>query len=269
VLVQAPGEYDLVQVNTPAVPDDELRDALRCQLRGSLPYSPDEAALDFVRVPQAAEAPQRPTLLVLVAPRSTVTLAVAPLLDCGVDIEAVDVPELAQRNLLQLAGAGDGTTAWLGFESNACLLTVHVGTVLAFARRIPVTGLAHDVETEHQLAYLSERIGTQVQRSLDLVERQLGQPPASRILLSPHRHAQRIARDVAERTGLQANVFDPLLALHVAEPGMTPDIWGHDVMIALGAALRVEEAPPPKRASGGWRQRIKSLRRLPALSASA
>jgi MSHA biogenesis protein MshI len=188
--------------------------------------------------------------------------------DCGVEIEAVDVPELAQRNLLQLAAADAGTTAWLGFENNACLLTVHAGSELAFARRIPVTGLAHDVETEHQLAYLSERIGTQVQRSLDLVERQLGQPPASRILLSPHRHAQRIGRDVAERTGLAVQVFDPLQALHVPESGITADSWGQDQMTALGAALRAADPKPVDGARPAWLQRLAALRR-PAAPASA
>lgn len=269
VVVLGPGEYDLVQVSAPAVPDDELRDALRWQLRGTLPYSPEDAALDFVRVPQAADAPQRPTLLVLVAPRSTVALAVAPLVDCGVEIEAVDVPELAQRNLLQLAATGAGTTAWLGFETNACLLTVHAGSDLAFARRIPVTGLAHEVETEHQLAYLSERIGTQVQRSLDLVERQLGQPPASRILLSPHRHAQRIARDVAERTGLGVQVFDPVQALHVPEPDITLAGWGQDQMTGLGAALRAADPTPVDGTRPAWLQRLAALRRPPAPATAA
>ncbi len=268
VVVLTPGEYDLVQMTAPAVPEEEMREALRWQLRGTLPYSPEEATLDYVRVPQAADAPQRPTLLVIVAPRSTVAMAVAPLVDSGLEIEAVDAPELAQRNLLQLVGGADGTTAWLGFESNACLLTVHAGEELAFTRRIPVTGLSQDVETEHQLAYLSERIGTQVQRSLDLVERQLGQPHASRIWLSPHRQAERIAREVAERTGLTVQAFEPLQTLDVPDRALTAEGWGHDQMTALGAALRTPAAAiaAPRAA---WLQRLAGLGRARAATATA
>src|SRR5207237_4904669 len=41
VLMLAPGQYDLHQVAAPAVPDEDLRDALRFQLRGSLAYPPE------------------------------------------------------------------------------------------------------------------------------------------------------------------------------------------------------------------------------------
>jgi MSHA biogenesis protein MshI len=267
VVVLAAGEYDLLQMAAPNVPDEEVRDALRWQLRGTLPYSPEEAALDFVRVPQPAEAPQRATLLVVVAPRSTVALAVGPLLEQGVEIDAVDVPEFAQRNLQPLAGAAaERTGAWLGFETNACLLTVQLGGELAFARRIPVTGMTQDIGTEHQLAYLADRIGTQVQRSLDLLERQLGLPSAAQVMVSPHQHAAYFARELAERTALPVNVFD-IAALAQGVSASGDGQWSHDHMLALGACLRSAEAPATPAATA-WTQLLGRLRRAPAAVAA-
>jgi MSHA biogenesis protein MshI len=277
VVVLAAGEYDLLQMAAPNVPDEEVREALRWQLRGNLPYSPEEAALDFVRVPQAAEAPQRHTLLVVVAPKSTVALAIAPLVEQGIEIEAVDVPEFAQRNLqaLPLHSLGNMTgnmntpssSAWLGFETNACLLTVQSEGELVFARRIPVTGMAQEIDGEHQRAYLADRIGTQVQRSLDLVERQLGQPAVAALTVSPHPHGAYFARELAERTALPVQVFDPAaLAAHAhdarAAAGLR-EALGHDHMLALGACLRAASAPASEAASA-WSQLLARLRQAPA-----
>ncbi len=272
VVVLAAGEYDLLQMAAPNVPDEEVRDALRWQLRGTLPYSPEEAALDYVRVPQAADAPQRATLLVVVAPRSTVALAVGPLVDQGIEIEAVDVPEFAQRNLEVVAGShANGqaarTSAWLGFETNACLLTVQLGGELVFARRIPVTGMTQDIATEHQLAYLADRIGTQVQRSLDLLERQLGLPSAAQVTMSPHQHAAYFARELAERTSLPVSVFD-IAALARGVTASGDGHWSHDHMLALGACLRSTDAAAAPAASA-WTQLLARLRATPAAASAA
>lgn len=277
VVVLAAGEYDLLQMAAPNVPDEEVRDALRWQLRGTLPYSPEEAALDFVRLPQAAEAPRRHTLLVVVAPKSTVALAVAPLVEHSIEIEAVDVPEFAQRNLqaLPLHSLGNTTgntntpssSAWLGFETNACLLTVQSEGALVFARRIPVSGMAQAIDGEHQRAYLADRLGTQVQRSLDLVERQLGQPAVAALTVSPHPHGAYFARELAERTALPVQVFDPAaLAAHAHDARAAASLreaLSHDHMLALGACLRAASAPASETASA-WSQLLARLRKAPA-----
>lgn len=259
VVVLAPGEYDTLQLAAPTVPDDELRDALRWQLRGTLPYSVEEAAIDFVRVPESGNAPPRPTLFVVAAPKSTVARAVAPLLEVGAQVTAVDVPEFAQRNLDALNGPIDdeASTAWLGFETNACLLTVQCGQELTFARRIPITDLSADSEGDNLVAYLSDRVATQVQRSLDLYERQSGHQRVRRLLLSQSRNSARFARELAARTVLEARVFDPGAALHLAEPAGGTAGWTHDHLWALGGALRpAEQSLPAALGPSLWLNRL-------------
>lgn len=276
-VVLAPGEYDTLQVTAPAVPADELRDALRWQLRGTLSYSPEEAAIDFVHVPQPADAPPRPMLFVVAAPKSTVAHAVAPLQELGVAVEAVDIPEFAQRNLDALMGhgpapavgsaaaGGEGSSAWLGFETDACLLTVHLGGELTFARRIPITDHGADSDTENLITYPSDRVATQVQRSLDLYERQSGHPAVSRLLLSPHRHAHRFARELTARSLLDARVFDPAETLLAAEDGVGTAAWTHDHVSALGVALRGRSASADGADSlPGWLSRLGRRLSIPA-----
>jgi MSHA biogenesis protein MshI len=241
VVLLAPGQYDVHQVAAPAVPDDELRDALRWQLRANLAYPAEEAVLDFIRLPQATRG-KRP-LLAFTAHKPVVQAAVAPFVDNGVAVDAVDVPEFAQRNLARLAATA-ATNAWLGFERETCLLTAHSDGELAFARRMLLPGAqGADADAPDSAHYLAERVTVQTQRTLDLFERQSGLPPATEIIVGPHRHAEVIAAALAERSGLAVSCFEPRAAFELGdEAAHAARESARKALAAIGAALREETA---------------------------
>jgi MSHA biogenesis protein MshI len=241
VVLLAPGQYDVHQVPAPAVPDDELRDALRWQLRANLAYPADEAVLDFIRLPQATRG--KPALLVFTAHKPVVHAAVAPFVDNGVAVDAVDVPEFAQRNLARLAATAT-TSAWIGFERETCLLTAHSDGELAFARRMLLPGApAADADGSAAAHHLAERVTVQTQRTLDLFERQSGLPPVTEIIVGPHRHVEIVAAALAERTGLAVSCFDPQAWFDVGDAAAS---GGREsarrALAAIGAALREDAA---------------------------
>jgi MSHA biogenesis protein MshI len=240
-LVLSAGEYDLHQMPAPVVAADELRDAVRWQLRSVLPYSPDEAAVDFVRVPHPAEHATRPMLIAVAARRALLEEAARSFDAAGIELDAVDVPDFAQRNLGVLRAGAEGSHAWLSFEGETCLLTVQLGDELAFARRIQLPTLRSatdviDLDAEAALPSIDERIANQVQRSLDLFERQSGLPAVLQMHVAPHPQAPLIARALADRTGIDTVVFDPREALDFSPTTRTEAL--PDVFFALGAALR-------------------------------
>jgi MSHA biogenesis protein MshI len=261
VLTLAPGQYDLHQLAAPVVPAEELRDALRWQLRGNLAYAPEEAAIDFVRVPHGVESHNKETLLVVTAHRPLIEGAVAPFVANGVFVEAVDIPEFAQRNLARQSGAGEGTNAWLGFERETCLLTAQLNGELAFARRMLLPGANHnaiDADTPESIMHVTDRIVTQAQRTLDTFERQSGLPPVTRITVGPHRHAASITDALADRTGLMVTRFD---ARTMFEFGAHAANWSNELpaaaLPAVGAALRIEEGDGAG-VLAGWTQRLRA-----------
>jgi len=244
VVTLAPGQYDLHQVTAPSVPAEDVRDALRWQLRGSLAYPPEEAALDYVRIPLGVAARNKETLLAVTAHRPTVEAATAPFATHGLFVEAVDIPEFAQRNLARLVGI-EGTNVWLGFERETCLLTAHLDGELAFARRMLLPGASHnaiDADSPDAVAHVTDRIVTQAQRTLDTFERQSGLPPVTRITVGPHRHAASITDALADRTGLIVTRFN---ANAIFDFGADASNLANEVpaaaLPAIGAALRVDE----------------------------
>jgi MSHA biogenesis protein MshI len=237
-LLLAPGQYDLHHVPAPAVPAEEMRDALRWQLRGSLSYPPEEAVIDFVSLPRTTDAPNKHNLLVVTARRAVVLEAVAPLLDDGIDIGAVDVPELAQHQLaLAVMRKGDARSiAWLAFDDDTCLFTVHCAGQLAFARRMLLPASPTNA-TADAIAHFCERIATQIQRSIDLFERQSGLPAVVRVVLGPHVHRGALATLLPTQITAALEFFSPDLLSGV---GLTAHATQCSALTlpSLGAALR-------------------------------
>jgi len=261
VLTLAPGQYDLHQVAAPSVPAEDLRDALRWQLRGSLSYAPEEAAIDFVHIPHGAESHNKETLLVVTAHRPTIEAAVTPFSTNGVFVEAVDIPEFAQRNLARLSAPVEGTSAWLGFERETCLLTAHVNGELAFARRMLLPGAGHnaiDADTPDSVMHVTDRIVTQAQRTLDTFERQSGLPAVTRITVGPHRHAASITDALADRTGLVVTRFNARAAFDFGDhaANLANDLPAA-ALPAIGAALRVDD-DSENGVFAGWMQRLRA-----------
>ena len=239
VLSLPAGKYDVVSVpSPPSVPEEELRDALRWQMRNVLPYSPDEAAFDFVRLPQAEGAAPggAPAILVVAAQRREVAQSVAPFYAAGIEIDAVDIPEMIQRNLL--AGGGDHVCrAFLSFDDDSSLLTVQLGDELCFSRRMQLPAVQMEEEPEH----VADRIATNVQRSLEVFARQSNLPEVVRIVVGVHPHATLVARAIAEQADIAATLFEPTgLVEGIADRAGEGAFAGAESVLALGAALRRE-----------------------------
>src|SRR5690606_20058551 len=94
-----PGDYQWLTVDAPNVSAAEARQAVRWSLKDLIDYPVETAAVDAVRVP-GAEAAGRPAQMLAVSARNElVAAAVKPFNDADIDLEVIDVPELAQRNL--------------------------------------------------------------------------------------------------------------------------------------------------------------------------
>lgn len=249
-LLLAPGQYDLHHAPAPVVPAEEMRDALRWQLRGSLPYPPEEAVVDYIPLPRPAQAntPSQ-NLMVVTARRAAVIEAVAPLVDNGIDVDAVDIPELAQHQLAlgSMRKIDTRSVAWLAFDPDTCLFTVHCGGELAFARRMLLPGSAAQ-DAADAVAHFCERIAVQIQRSIDLYERQSGLPPVARIVLGPHAHRATLATVLSTQIAPALELFTPELLSRFGLAAHA-DQCSSLTLPSLGAALRPPAAAERRRAA--------------------
>lgn len=133
--------YQMLQIDTPAVPTEELRAAARWHIRDRVDSHVDDLTLDVLRVgPAGASLHGQGQLFVVAAPNQQVQ-AVGELAQLGQwPLQVIDVTDMAQRNLhaAQAAalGLGDRATACLVQHGQACLLTLCVGDALCYSRRL-------------------------------------------------------------------------------------------------------------------------------------
>ncbi len=249
VFLTLPGEkYDTITIaSPPAVPEEELRDALRWQMRGALAYPPEEAAFDFIRLPKASDGESESTsataILIVAARRRDIAQALAPFQAAGVQVDAVDIPEMAQRNLLSGAAKTDTCQAFLSFDDSSALLTVQLAEELCFARRMQLPGARRLEEDEPE--HIADRIATNVQRSLEVFARQSQMPEVASVVIGTHPHASIIARAIKEQATVVTTLFDPATTVAWGQ-NVRGDLTGTalmapELLLALGAALRSDE----------------------------
>jgi MSHA biogenesis protein MshI len=237
----APGEYQMLTVDAPNVPSDEMKTAVRWKIKDGLNYHIDDATVDMVRIPASKYATGRPQSLYAIAAANTVIQQrIGMFEEAGINLEVIDIPEMAQRNVAALFEQNDRALLVLTIDENGGLMTFTAGGELYMARRIEVSiGQLLDAD-ESLRRQFRDRVETEMQRSLDYFDRQYNQLPFDRVLIC-----------VPDETGL-VEFLDSELDIKVqkldlsqvmdisAVPALTDSEFVMHTLTTLGAALRRE-----------------------------
>ncbi|MBN2644969.1 MAG: hypothetical protein JXR59_05785 [Desulfuromonadaceae bacterium] len=245
VAVMARGSYNLIQVERPAVPEEEVLDALRWQVKDLLDFSADQAVLDYVAFDQIPGG--QALNFVVAASRLRVAELVKLVRDtAGLELQAIDIPELVLRQLLRFDERQPKGLALLCLWAGSGLVLVVQNDQLCLARRIhfgldELVSLADpdavdgvDI-SEAQQAVL-DSIVLEVQRSLDYYESHVARQSISRVLIAP------LAVPVPGLVDYMTSYLAPeILPLPMAQlfPGLPADsaLQSHG-LAAVAAALR-------------------------------
>lgn len=168
-------DYQLLQADAPAVDADEMREALRWQIKDSVAFPVDQATIDFVELPARSSAAGRPKqMLVVAAPHATLRPWIEFFQDAHADLVVIDVPELAQRNLAARFESGKRGFVFLNFDGDGGMLTfLHDGELIGWRRLDATLSLIAEVTPDRQESVF-DRIALELQRSVDNFERQSG-----------------------------------------------------------------------------------------------
>lgn len=185
--VLAGGDYQFMTVEAPNVPREERKTAMRWRLKDILDFPADEATFDILDIPPGQNAGARAQQSVFaVAARNATIAALQQLFAAAkVKLRAIDVPEMAQRNVSAMLEADGRGVAMLSFGEDGGLLTVSWNGELYLSRRIDVT-LAQLLEPDHERRHQGfDKITLELQRSLDHFERQFSFISVAKLVLAP------------------------------------------------------------------------------------
>ncbi len=181
-----PGDYQIVLVDAPNVPRDELRTAIRWRVKDLLDFHIDDATLDVLDIPVPKDTPARNHTMYAVAARNEVIEArIQRFQDASIPLSVIDIPETAQRNIAALYEEPERGVAALYFDDRGGLFTINYQTELYLARRFEIH--LGDVASadERVRDETRARVLLELQRSFDHFERQFRSVAIARLLLAP------------------------------------------------------------------------------------
>ncbi len=134
-----PEQYQVLQIDTPATPSNEMRQAARYQIREMLDAQGDDITLDVMRVGDAQQ--QGAGFLFVVAASNAVVREAFELGDTMAwTVPVIDIQETAQRNLQNALAAREGYSnkahaALVLHEGRFAVLTICANDELFYTRR--------------------------------------------------------------------------------------------------------------------------------------
>lgn len=235
--VLAPGEYQTVQVEAPQVPANEMRQAAAWRVRELIDFPIDQAVIDIWDPPESTRRGQ-PRINVVVARRSMVAERIEMLRDAGLELTAIDIPELVQRNICAHLPSSRNGHALLSLEHGSGLLTFFRDGEQYLARGLDI---GHgDLASGDDKA--AETLVLEVQRSLDYYGSALSQPPPGGLYLYPGGELAEplvdALRDNLDNIDCQSVTFADLVTVEDE-----PTHAGATTLHALGAGLRDHTVP--------------------------
>ena len=234
------GQYQMLQVEAPQVPAEERRDALRWRVKEMVGFPVEHAGVDVLDIPgrQGARLAQ---VFAVVANPTALAPKVHLFQDAKVPLAAIDIPELAQRNVAALFEEDNRGLALLAFDDDGGRLTFTYQGELYATRHIDVGSKEIAAPGGDVAGGIFERVLLDVQRSLDNFDRNFSFITLTRLLVAPCLGAAALV------DYLKGNLYQPVALLDLAEgldiaaaPSLAEPAHQAQALLAIGAALRDE-----------------------------
>jgi MSHA biogenesis protein MshI len=237
----APGEYQMLLVEAPNVPADEMKKAVRWKIKDGLNFHIDDATVDMVRIPASKYGSGRPQSLYAIAASNSVIQERVKLFEqAKIELDVIDVPEMAQRNIAALFEREDRALVVLAFDDFGGLMTFTSGGELYMSRHIEITlGQLLDANEELRQQYRS-RVEVELQRSLDYFDRQYNNLPVDMVLVSVP-DSTHLVEFLSSELNAKVQKLDLSKVMDIsAVPTLADSEFVAHALPALGAALRQE-----------------------------
>jgi len=233
--------YQLLLVELPNVPADELLAAVRWRIKDLIDFPLEEAVVELLDMPRHANPGNAPIAYAVVSRRAEILQQIDMMKAADLRMDVIDIPELCIRNIAVLLPQDEFGIAFLHFTAECGYLTVTHKGVLHMLRRLE-TGRHALAEASGDEFALQERvagIALEVQRSLDYYESHYDRRPISEIVLGPGADLDAVPVAMTDALGLTISRLN-LDELFSIEGDISVEEQA-GCLLAVGAALRTDE----------------------------
>lgn len=181
VFVMDHKHYTLLQVEVPEVSNEEMRNAVRWRIKDLIDYHIDDAVIDLIMLPQSKRAGSPKLMYVVAARAAYIQKTIDQLAAAGVEINAIDVAELALRNMTFADTEENRAGAFLYLSKKVNLIEVCENGTLCLSRHINLDLKRIDIDSSESRTEIMDILSLEVQRSLDYYESQYANGAAAKL----------------------------------------------------------------------------------------
>jgi len=242
----------LLLMQRPSVENEELADAVRWQIKDQLKYPAEEAIIEIIEIPGQQQRGRVPMIYAIAAHQDNIKSSVKFIEDENLNLQYVDIPELAQRNISSLLAEDFIGVALLNIQAAHSLLTITHESELYLSRTIDI-GFEHleiieqsktvnnELSIEDNDSNTEDNIGKmvlEIQRSLDYYESHYGKATIGNLVLAPlENEIKNLNIQLEEHLGVTVRTLD-LNDILQAEVPLEFEVQSK-CFNAIGAALRL------------------------------
>lgn len=231
-IVMTSGSYQLLLTEAPKVPPEELADALRWRVKDLVQFPIADAVLDAFLLPEDSARGTNRMAYSVVAQRSNVVQLITQAKTAQLELQAIDIPELALRNLAQTCCDTKRGIALVKLGQGGGSLHIIRDGNLYLSRQFSLAynaGLLDDLP--------GDALVLELQRSLDYFERQMRQTPPSHVYIcGENLTADKLTPEIRNSLAVKIELFNIADGVQIGK-----DAQPHSLalcLLALGAALR-------------------------------
>lgn len=237
------GEYQFLQTEMPQVEAIELKNALKWQLKDLLRFPVEQCNVETLIIPSDSNNARRPTGYAVAAANELILDRMLRVRTSRSRVSVLDIPETAQRNIATALEDEGRATAVLSITENGGLYTVSRGGVLYFTRTFDIAQSALATSEEVRRT-LFDRLLLELQRSMDVLERQFSFLSVSTLWLAPFDHSDELLSLLIESLDLPVRSIDLAQLFHCAPEVLPASANEQSVLFfALGLSLHQSSAP--------------------------
>jgi MSHA biogenesis protein MshI len=231
-IVMNNGSYQMLLGEAPKVPQEELVDALRWRVKDLIQFPVADAILDAFLLPEDSARGTSRMAYAVVAQRNNIVQLIQHAKAAHLDLNAIDIPELALRNVAQACcDTKRGIALVKLVQGGGSLQIIRDGNVY-LTRQFSLAynaGLLDDLP--------GDALVLELQRSLDYFERQMRQTPPSHVYLCGENvTADKLTPEIRNGLAVKIELFPVESGVQLGE-----HVQEHSLslcLLALGAALR-------------------------------
>ncbi len=243
-LLLGAADYQILPIDVADLPPEELAEAARWKVKDMIDYPPEQASVACLLVPGVADVNRGRQGLAIVTPRKTVAQWMQRMLDARLALTAIDIPELALRNLALLVPGPNACGLLHVGLARTTLVMVWQGDLCTFRRFDLTAGQLLDALPEQREALL-ERLGLDLQRTADAFERQFYAASLGPMRVIEELPGLSLATLLSQYVNTPVQPLQLREMLDIAHAGALLDpALGIDFVPAIGAALREEVVQP-------------------------